>query len=155
MIENEDLIYKELIFLDYEVKDKEEALNSLSRILIEKGYAKESYTEEILKREEVYPTGLNTAGVKVAIPHTDSIHVNKAAILVARLKNPVVFKEMGSGINDVVVSLIFMLAVINPNHQVKTLGKLMNIFCDEKMLKNVYDCETSDEVFKILSNLLK
>lgn len=154
-MDNEGLIHKELIILDYEAESREKLLKDLSKILIENGYAKESYTEGLLKREELYPTGLNTAGIKVAIPHTDSIHVNKPGILVARLKNPVVFKEMGNGINDIEAKLIFMLAVINPNHQVNTLGKLMNIFCDEKMLKNVYDCESVNEVFNKLSSLLK
>lgn len=154
MDEKDILIHEDLIILNYEVESKQELLVNLSQILKKKGYVKESYTEGILKREEIYPTGLNTEGVKVAIPHTDAIHVNKPAILVAILNKSVIFKEMGNGINDVDAELIFMLAVKNPNHQVTTLGKLMSIFSNKDTLLSVYKSKSKKEVVDILSNVL-
>lgn len=154
MDENEILLHEDLVLLDYEANSKEELLVNLSKVLKEKGYAKESYTEGILKREEIYPTGLNTAGVKVAIPHTDAIHVEKPGILVAVLNKPVTFKEMGSGVNDVEAELIFMLAVKNPSHQVTTLSKLMSIFSDKEKLLSIYNSKSRKEVIDNLSKVL-
>ena len=154
MDENEVLLHEDLVLLNYEADSKEELLVRLSSILKEKGYVKDSYTEGILKREEIYPTGLVTDGVKVAIPHTDAIHVEKPAILVAVLNKPVTFKETGSNVNDVEAEMIFMLAVKNPDHQVSTLSKLMSIFSDKEKLLGIYNSKSTKEVIDKLSKVL-
>jgi len=154
MDENEVLLHEDLILLNYEAESKEELLENLSKILKEKGYVKDSFSEGVLQREIIYPTGLNTAGVKVAIPHTDAIHVEKPAILVALLNKPVSFKEMGSGVKDVEAKLIFMLAIKNPSRQVQTLGKLMSIFSEKDKLLSIYNSTTTKEVIDKLSKIL-
>jgi len=154
MDDNNVLLHEELILLNYEAESKEELLQKLSKILKEKGYVKDSFTQGVLQREIIYPTGLNTNGVKVAIPHTDSIHVLKPAILVALLKKSVCFKEMGNGINDVEAKLIFMLAVKDPNLQVETLSKLMSILSDKDKLLSIYKSATTKEVIDKLSKIL-
>lgn len=154
MNQTESLLHEELVLLDYEAENKEELLKNLATILKGGGYVKESYIEGILEREKIFPTGLNTEGVKVALPHTDAIHVKKPAILIAKLKKAVVFKEMGIGSNDVEAKLIFMMAVKNPEEQVKTLGKLMSILSNKEMLVNLHNCSSSSEMINILSNVL-
>lgn len=154
MENNNNLLHEELVILSYEAKTSEEVLRGLSCILREKGYVKESYTQAIIDREKVFPTGLNTEGVKVAIPHTDAKHVEKPAILVAKLKEPVSFKEMANGVNDVDAKLIFMLAIKNPDEQVKTLSKLMSIFSNKDALLGIYNAASKSEIIKLLSNVL-
>lgn len=78
----------------------------------------------------------------------------KPAILVALLKKPVCFKEMGNGINDVEAKLIFMLAVKDPNLQVETLSKLMSILSDKDKLLSIYKSATTKEVIDKLSKIL-
>lgn len=127
----------------------------MSEILIEKGYVKESFTKGILDREEMFPTGLDTEGViKVAIPHTDAKHVITPAILIAKLKKPIVFKEMGSDTNEVKVSLIFMLALHSHEEQLETLNKLMNVFSSGEILKGIYESKLSCEVLERLNTVL-
>lgn len=150
----ETLLHDELIFLDYEADNREDLLRKLASELKERGYVKESYIKGVLDREKVFPTGLNTAGVKVALPHTDAIHVNKAAIAVAKLKKPIIFKEMGFGEKDVEAKLIIMMAVRKPEDQVKTLSKLMSILSDEKTLTKLYNCTEKSEVIAILNKVL-
>lgn len=148
------LLNKEFIFLDYEADTKEELLENLSNILKDKGYVKDSYINGVLEREKVFPTGLNTLGVSVAIPHTDAKHVEKPTILVAKLKKPVIFKEMGDGINDVEAKLIFMLAIKNPEEQLTTLRKLVSIFSDEQKILSVYNSKSTTEIYEILKSIL-
>jgi len=52
-------------------KSKQEVLTELADHLQAAGYVKESYADGILKREEIYPTGLTTGQINVAVPHTD------------------------------------------------------------------------------------
>lgn len=150
----DNLLHEELIFLNYEASDREELLRKLSSELEKGGYVKESYVKGILDREKVFPTGLNTEGVKVALPHTDAVHVNKAAIVIAKLKEPVVFKEMGFGEKDVEAKLIFMMAVKNPSEQVTTLSRLMSILSNKETLTTLYACTTSSAVIDILTKVL-
>lgn len=150
----DNLLHEELIFLNYEASDREELLRNLSLELEKRGYVKESYVKGVLDREKIFPTGLNTEGVKVALPHTDAVHVNKAAIVIAKLKSPVIFKEMGFGEKDVEAKLIFMMAVKNPQEQVTTLSKLMSILSDKETLTNLYNCNTNLEVIDILTGVL-
>lgn len=154
MTGNNNLFTKDLILLDYEANSKEEVLKHMTNILEEKGYVKDTFYENLIKREGVYPTGLKANDIEIAIPHTDSIHVKKGAIFFARLKNPVVFKEMGTGENDVNVKLIFMLLINNPKTQVNTLSNLMGIFSQKERLEILNTSNDLDEIYKNLSELI-
>lgn len=155
MEENVALLNEELILMDYGANNKEELLRGLGTILREKGYVKDSYIDGLLEREETFPTGLNTPGVSVAIPHTYAIHVEKPAILIAKLNKPVVFKEMGSGENDIEAKLIFMLAIKNPDQQVITLSKLMSIFSNEETLLEIYNAKEKHDIYLTLKKVLE
>ena len=64
-----------------DTKDKFETLEAMGKLMVEKGFVKESYIEAVQEREKVFPTGLPMEALGVAIPHTDSIHVNKKAVM--------------------------------------------------------------------------
>ncbi|SCL92563.1 MULTISPECIES: PTS sugar transporter subunit IIA [Tissierellales] len=145
-----DMIKKELIYLDTKAKNKEELLSKLSDILYEKGYVKESFKQAIIDREKIYPTGLPTLGAKVALPHTDTEHVIKPAILVSTLEKPVKFIEMGNGTTVLDVEMVFMLAVKNPSHQVKVLQKLINMFEKEDVLTSLKKCKDTNCIYNTL-----
>lgn len=62
--------------------------------MFEKGYVKSTYIDAVLEREKTLPTGLDIGEMCVAIPHTDSKHVNESNVALAVLKNPVEFRNM-------------------------------------------------------------
>ncbi len=150
-----ELFDSDLILFDVEAEDKEQLLKMLTAKLIDKGYVKESFTNAVIEREKVFPTGLPTAGVKVALPHTKPEHVLKACILVANLKNPVAFKEMGSGINDINAEMVFLLAVADPNSQIVVLQKMMEIFSKEGSLKKLKQSSNAEDLLNVLREELK
>ena len=90
------LLHEDLVLFDVEAKSSEELLKKLANVLLEKGYVKNSYPEAILTREAAYPTGLNTKGIAIAMPHAAAEHAVQAAILVARLKEPVILRRWGA-----------------------------------------------------------
>ncbi|WDV46909.1 PTS sugar transporter subunit IIA [Clostridiaceae bacterium M8S5] len=149
-LQDNELVNDELILFDVQAKDKEDLLYKLASLLYKKGYVKESYIDAVVNREKVYPTGLNTMGVQVAIPHTDAVHVNKPGIVVANLREPVVFKEMGSNDGQVNAELVFMLAIKNPKNQPKTLGKLMGIFSNGDKLNSIKKATHISEIKSLL-----
>lgn len=64
----EDLLDENLIFMNEEAPDYETLLHNLSDKLEEKGYVKEGYADAVIRREQIYPTGLPTNIMKVAVP---------------------------------------------------------------------------------------
>ncbi|CAA7600890.1 Phosphoenolpyruvate-dependent sugar phosphotransferase system, EIIA 2 [Acididesulfobacillus acetoxydans] len=147
---NYTLLQPELIFSHVTASNQEDLLMDLSSKLLSKGYVKDSFADAVIARERTFPTGLFTNGVPVAIPHTDAIHVLKPGILIANLDKPIIFKEMGNGVNDVSAELIFLLAIDKPENQIDVLKKVMNILCKSEILFKIKKAQDISETLEIL-----
>lgn len=152
-MENE-LIKKDLIFIDKSFTDQKDLLMQLSEILEEEGYVKSTFLENILSREKQYPTGLDTGEIKVAIPHTDSENVLKPCLALCTLEKPVNFKQMDDMDKEIPVDIIFMLAIKDPKLQVPTLTNLMSIFSQSDVLEEIHKSKSKNEIYEILVNNL-
>lgn len=144
---------KKLIKLNLDCKTKEEVIKILGELMEKEGYVKDTYVDAVLNREQIHPTGLPSKGMAVAIPHTDSKHVNQSAIAVGILNNPVEFKQMGSPEIVLYPQLIMMLAIDDAKRQISLLKKIMELIQNESSLKSLKNAKSSDEVVKLLSYL--
>lgn len=154
MIATESLLKEELVLLDIEVNNTDEAIKELATLLYKKGYVKESYIKAVQEREKLFPTGLPTEGAGVAIPHTDAIHVRKDAMAIGILKEPVTFQMMGMPDKTVEVRIMFMMALKEPHSQIEVLQKLMEVFQEDDILKGIKECKKPSEVIKIFSKVI-
>ncbi len=143
---HEDLVF----FLD--IDSKEELFEKMFEGFCNKKYVKESYLDAIKEREEIFPTGLKTESLGVAIPHTDSDHVNKESIGVGILAEPVVFQHMGMEGVDVEVNIVFMLAIKKPENQLNVLQVITGLIQNQEMVKQLSQCTTKQEVLEIIKN---
>lgn len=151
MLEEKKMLFDEtLILKDIEATSCEEVLEIMAKNLFDLGIVKESYIDAVVAREKVYATGLPTNGCSVAIPHTDIEHVNKKAISLGILKDPVEFGIMGEDSEKTPVKLVFMLAMNQTHSQLELLQNLMQVFQDESTLTTL---STEDSKLKI-KNLL-
>lgn len=141
---------KEIIVPELEAKTSEDVLKILGQKLIDAGYAKESYTEALITREHSFPTGLDIDGMGVAIPHTDVSHVNKAAIAIAVLKEPVTFIQMGTDDEEVKVKLVFMLAVTDPSAHIDELQRIIAIIQDRVVLDKLFETTEKEKIIEII-----
>lgn len=132
-----DLFQKDLVFLDKEYKSREEFFEEFGSIMFEKEYVKESFLPEIMKREAAYPTGLETVCYGVAIPHTDPINLKKSFIAVIRPKKAVEFEPMGMAEGKIFAKMIFVLGIHKDGGQVLLLQKLMDMFMQENVMKEI------------------
>ena len=119
---------------------------TLASLLEAGGYVKDSFKEAVIEREKVFPTGLPTQLIGIAIPHTDAEHVNRGAMAVGILSDPVVFNEMGNLDSTVDVSVISMLAIANPDLLISVLRQLAASFQDKEFLVGLKSARTADEV---------
>lgn len=147
---NQLTIDEKIILVKESVKNKEEIIRKLGALLLSNGFVKESYTQAVYDRELVYPTGLKARVTGVAVPHTDTIHVNKAAVAIATLKDPIVFNGMGAPETEVSVDIVLMLAIHDPKQVVNVLRKVIFVIEDDEALKKLQAAETKKDIKEIM-----
>jgi len=143
----------DLVVLNMEAETSNEIIEQLGALLLSKGHVKDSYIQAVLEREKNLPTGLSIGDFCVAIPHTDSGHVNQSNIAIATLKNSSVFHSMVNPEEQLNVELVFLLAVKDPNLQIQLLKNLMSIFQDKELLIKLRNVSSKQEVSRLLSCL--
>jgi galactitol PTS system EIIA component len=143
---------QDLVELRIEAKEKETVIKLLSDKLLEKGFVKDSFYANVLKREEVFPTGLPTS-IPMAICHTESEHVNSSAIAFGTVVEPVAFQEMGTPERNVMAEMVFVIALKDPKDQVPWLQKMMTVFRDEEILKTIRNASDKAEVVNYLNGI--
>lgn len=144
----------ELVVLDLEAVDDQDAIDKLAHHMYDRGIVKESYIDAVKEREKVFSTGLPCADFGVAIPHTDIDHVNRDAVGIAILKNPVNFKMMGTPDVEIETKMMFMLALKTPHGQLAFLSSLMEIFQEEGLLASLVNLTDKDEIASQFKKLL-
>ncbi|WP_110954666.1 PTS sugar transporter subunit IIA [Anaerosinus massiliensis] len=141
----------DLIALDVEALNSESIIKELGQRMLAKNYVKDSYITAVLNRESKLPTGLDLGAFCVAIPHTDSEHVNKSNFAVGILKNPVAFHSMSDPTKELEIGLVFLLAVKDAKAQVGLLGSLMKVFQNVELMKQIKSAKSKDEIGELLN----
>lgn len=148
--DSEFTIDEKLILVNETISDKEEIITKLGSLLFQYGFVNDTYTKAVLDREIAYPTGLKARVTGVAVPHTDTIHVNKPAVAIATLKEPVIFHGMGSPDTEVEVSIVLMLAIHDPQEVVNVLRKVIFVIEDDEALRKILAADEKIEIKNIL-----
>lgn len=146
----EKFIDSDLIFLQLTFYSNEDILVFLANQLINKGVVKESFRSAIVEREIAFPTGLQTEVGGVAIPHTDSIHVNQNKIAIAVLSSPVSFRMMGDPNQKVETSIVFLIALKDSHGHLEMLKELTGLFQTDGFLKQLNKAQKTEEVLQLL-----
>lgn len=139
----------EIIGVILDGSSKEETLFQIAHVMYLRGIVREEYGSKVLERELDYPTGLPTTPFCVAIPHSDKIYANRSAVAVARVNNPVKFRNMGSPEEELFVELIFLLAVPQDEDQIFMIQTIMEIVQNQNVLKHLMCANTEEELARI------
>lgn len=134
-----------------QVDNFEEAIRGIAESAQSLGLVKRTWLDALLLREKEFPTGLPTT-IPVAIPHTDSAHVNVDGFGFFRLVKPVEFGEMGSIDGLVSVSMVFPLLITDPKNQVELLTSVIERLQAPGLLEELMEAETDELVMKILGS---
>jgi len=139
-------IDENLILVNESADSPEEIIRKLGTLLFDNGFVKESYTQAVLDREKVYPTGLQARMAGVAIPHTDTDHVLKPAIAISTLAKPITFQMMATPEEKVQVEIVIMLAVHDAKLVIPVLRKVIFILENDDALVAMKNATTKTEV---------
>lgn len=154
-MENMERILPEVILIRLEARTDQEAIGILAGRLHELGIVKESYRKAVQEREKDFSTGLAFEEMGVAIPHTDACHVNRSALAVGILKEPVIFRHMGMPEIPVKTEMLFMIAAGEDASHLEFLGNFMDAFQKKGCLRTLKAASTREEFLAGLSLYLK
>ncbi len=131
--------------------DSQKALfNHMFNFLLAKNVVKESFLNAIIQREKSFPTGLQIHDIGLAIPHTDSIHVQHNQLYFATLTEPITFIQMGGdNTQSVEVKIVIGLLVNDVSNYVSLLSNLIEAIQDQSFIKSLLRATTKDEVKEI------
>ncbi len=117
-----------LIAFDLQARNAKEVIDLLSGSMYAQGLVSAEYGAQTWARELEHPTGLPTKPFCIAFPHADAQGVNRSALGVAVMHQPVKFQNMADPDESLDVELIFMLANRDPEEQIQTLRNLAVLF---------------------------
>jgi galactitol PTS system EIIA component len=130
-----------------ECRDDTSVIRYAASLLARIGAVTAHYAEAAVERERVFPTGLPTEPIGVAIPHTDQ-GVVAPAIAVLTLREPVPFLEMGTGEREIPVTVVMMLALEAGSAHVEALGTLAEMIQRPGFLDKVAATYTAAELYQ-------
>ncbi len=150
----EVILSEDLIELGITETKKEDVIKILADKLKAKGYVKDGYYENVIKREETFPTGLPTV-IPVALCHTEAKYVNQSAMAVGTLVHPVEFHEMGTPERDIKAEIIFLLALKDPKDQISYLKTMVTVFKNKETLETIRDATDPKALVTFLKDIFR
>jgi PTS system galactitol-specific IIA component len=147
-----DFLHQEAIILNMKAASSEEVIRELGGKLRNLGFVKEDFVEATLQREANMPTGLPLGGdYNAAIPHVDIEYVNKSALGLATLQEPVVFYNMVENDVEVPCQLVIMLALDKPKSQVEMLQSVAGVLQNPEIIEELMIARSVEEIYAVLS----
>lgn len=140
-----DLIRPELVAVDVEAKDWQEAILAAGKLLVDDGAVEECFPDAMIRvAKEFGPYIVVAPGI--ALPHArPEDGVIKASIAVVRLKNTVNF---GNKDNDPVYLLIALAAIDHEQH-INGLSQLAGVLGNEDNIEKIKVSKTKEELLVI------
>ena len=152
MSEVSDLIKEELIFMNFQADSIESLFTEVGKKLHELGYVKETYIPAIIQREKDFPTGLALENFNVAIPHTDTIHIEKPFVAVVRNQSTIPFIHMGTADMKIDIDFFFFLGIKEAHGQVDLLQTLMDRFNNKEFVQSIKDASNKSNLYSYLKS---
>lgn len=147
-----DLLKKEGIALNPEVKDKQEAIDFLVDLMDKTGNIsdKEEYKKGVLAREAQGTTGI---GEGVAIPHSKNKAVKQAGLSAMVIKDGLNFESLDG--QD--AYLFFMIAApdTDANVHLEVLSRLSTLLMDENFRQSLINAKDKDEFLAMIDKAEK
>ncbi|HAA64577.1 MAG TPA: PTS mannose transporter subunit IIAB [Thermoanaerobacter sp.] len=145
------LINKNLVTLNLEAKNKEEAIIKLAELAQKEGKitSVEEYARSVFDREKAYTTGV---GNGIAIPHGKSKAVKEAMIVFGKTTDGIEWDSL----DGKPVNLIFLLGVPEENVDnvhLKILSQLSRKLMNDSFIEMLKKAVTVEEILNALSDI--
>ncbi|MEE6658243.1 PTS sugar transporter subunit IIA [Pediococcus acidilactici] len=136
---------------------RQEVFKEVADDLVEKGYVKDSFLDNLNSREDDYPTGMDLSVVgpqypNVAIPHTEANFVYKRRIVPVKLEHSIEFRSMINPAQSMNVRFLFMILNNDPEGQANVLAEIMEFLTQTpwNSLQHMFESDSPEEIFDFL-----
>ena len=144
----DDVIHTDLVTLDLQATDRDEAIREMARMLAEDGRVGDvdRYVSDVLAREEEGATGM---GMGIAIPHAKSQGVEQVGVAFARSEKGIDFGGDEGGEDS---RLLFLIAAPegSGDMHVSLLAKLSRRLVHRSFRESLHEASSPDEVMDLL-----
>ena len=144
-MEVKELIRENIIDVDVEVEDWQEAIRAVGGLLVADGAVEDRFVDAMIRvAKEFGPYIVVAPGI--ALPHArPEDGVIHASIAIIRLKTPVNF---GNEENDPVY-LVVALAAVDQNQHIEGLKQLAMVLGNKEKIKAIKEAKSKDELVTI------
>lgn len=141
---------KKYIFRIDDEKTRDEILETVGNKFYEEGIVTKDFSAAIKQREIDFPTGMILEnGTNVAISHTDDKYVIKDKIAIVICKNPVTFKNIENGRENVKCNIFFVMALTKENKN-DILSGMAELFENYEEVLSHFPEKTDEEILEII-----
>ncbi|QNQ81031.1 PTS sugar transporter subunit IIA [Lactobacillus sp. PV034] len=158
MTDTISLFEPKMVFVTDET-DRNKIFKAVYDKLYKQGYVKEDFINNIIEREEKYPTGVSTRPLSkdlpnIAIPHTEGQYVNKRLIIPVGLKTPIKFNNMVNPAEELEVKFLFILLNKDPKMHSNMLAKIMDFLAQTPVadLNELFASDDPNYIYDFLDN---
>ncbi|MDK4491969.1 PTS sugar transporter subunit IIA [Fusobacterium necrophorum] len=144
------MLEKKNIFRFTQKLFRDEVLKIVGNQFYEDKIVNEKFVEVIQKKEREFPTGIVLqGGMNTAIVHTDDIYVLKDKIALVISEEPILFKNIENGKENICCHIFFVMALTrkNKNEILSFMAELLEKH--EEILKN-FQRMTDEEILEVL-----
>ncbi|RLM20101.1 PTS glucose transporter subunit IIA [Brenneria alni] len=125
------------IFKFTEAVTRTALLTRLAESLLADERVKSSFTEGVLSREKVYPTGIFMETHSIAIPHTEFEHVNRTGFAIAINQAGIEFHRTDEPEEVVIPEIIVMMAIDKTCEKVAIIQSLFALLADYDRVNDI------------------
>ena len=141
---------KKYIFRLNEKLTRDEVLETVGNKFYHDGIVTTGFVKAIQQREKDFPTGMILEkGTNIAISRTDDKYVIKDRIAIIIADNPVIFKSIENGENDIKCNIFFVMALTKENKN-EILSAMADLFENYEDILKKFPLMTDEEILDIL-----
>ncbi|MBL3530193.1 PTS sugar transporter subunit IIA [Companilactobacillus zhachilii] len=142
-----DIINEDNIALDVDVKSIDELLQYLANFAKKLGYSTDATAvdKKYLAREAESSTGMEKG---IAIPHAQDKTINRSAMLIAKLKQPIEWKTFDGQPVDIVISFLIPDQDDGSNH-LEYLSSTSKLLMHDEFVESLKNAKTKTEILKL------
>ena len=147
-----ELIAADSVMYRVRAGSRDEVLKLAADHLKQAGYVTDGFFQALLKRENMFPTGICFGDTCVAIPHAEPGFVKKPVMLIMTLERPVRFVNMEDCEAEIPVEIVFVLAFTDSEKHLNVLQRLSALIRDSGTAAALREAGDEGKLREVLKN---
>ncbi|GAA6292299.1 hypothetical protein F220043C3_07330 [Enterocloster asparagiformis] len=147
-----ELIAADSVMCRVRAGSRDEVLKLAADHLKQAGYVTDGFFQALLKRENMFPTGICFGDTCVAIPHAEPGFVKKPVMLIMTLERPVRFVNMEDCEAEIPVEIVFVLAFTDSEKHLNVLQRLSALIRDSGTAAALREAGNEGKLREVLKN---